>query len=863
MGTKLTTRLKQTITPWLLVGIPTIALGFILLLQANKQLTLFQNDWIKQGVFWGLGITAATFFYGNRFRFLLISFLVYIIGGIIFRTVNQIPMGEAYAFDVSLGFYIYGTLFFGGFILAFALLRWRIAAVLWGLLLFILLLTQITRTTHHYTTAELAIIFLAIFFYSFYIILTTELLRNITTEQNKRYTLLLRKTTIGCSILLLLTVVVGLIFWKQFDTLSDKLAEGHFDNKENTTSMTKRNRDGSMANNDRLNLTGGMSKNKTLVFVAHLNNFMPDERTPNPLYFTAFYYNKFDTETQSFLADDSMPSNDLFKPNPAAIPLYFNKIDTTVIRNTKATLKRRIASAEVYKVALGAEEFLAPSTAFLCQPISVPKDYQDQFKTAYRAQMWVSELNSAYFVYNTGKDPQAESFQEERFNVLRTAESYANEDPTFMKYYTQYPQEEAYKKIAALAHQLGDDKPNVMDKMLAIRDYFLQKDASGKTLFKYSDNPGLPGIPNASKLEYFLFQNHKGYCAYYAGATLMMLRALGVPSRIAAGFMTVDRSNKNPGWYWYYADQAHAWVQVYFPGYGWMDFDTTIPDENTQQAPQPDGTPPLGNLQTYFVGDGTITNINKQTKEVDIKLQRFIIEEKTFEANPQVEIKTDASQAKITMDTGTVDFSKLQTGMHVTAAASAETLKELKAQENITPNDQLKQLPNPVPVDEIKIVTPESVKKKNQAAEENTIKNATWVSIVAVIGILLILLVLLFYAMPYLIFQYLKSKAKNSVFYSYKASNFYLSQLGYAQLTDSPADYAQRIDGQFGTDYTRFSNIYQKYKYSKQELSTDEQGFAKQFLPNFLQQVKQKIPFKQRAAHFLNPFNSFHFFSKN
>ncbi len=863
MNTNITTRFKQTITPWLLVGLPTIALGFLLLLQANKLLTVFQNDWISQGIFLGLGITAAIFFYSNRFRFLLITFLVYIVGGIVFRMMNQLPFGESFAFDLSLGFYIYGALFFGGFILAFALLRWRIASVLWGLLLLALLIVQITRTQAIYTGAELAIIFLGIFFYGFYIILTTELLRNIGSEENKRYALLLRKTTVGCSILLLLTLIVGLIFWKSFNDLADKLAQGHFDNKDNSTSMTKRNKDGSMANNDRLNLTGGLSKNKTLVFVAHLNNFMEDGRTPNPLYFTAFYYNKFDAESQSFMADDSMPSNDLFKPNPAAIPLYFNKMDTTVIRNSKGNLKRKIASAEIYKVTLGAEEFLAPSTAFLCQPISVPKDYQNQFKSAYRAQMWISELNSAYFVYNGGNtDMGLEMFQQERFNELRKAENYSHEDPAFMKYFTQYPQGEAYQKIDRLAHQIGDNKPTVMDKMLAIRDYFLQKGPNGKTLFQYSDNPGLPGIPTASKLDFFLFQNHKGYCAYYAGATLMMLRALGIPSRIAAGFMTVDRSSKNPGWYWYYADQAHAWVQVYFPGYGWMDFDTTVPDENTQQAPQPDGTPPLGNLQTYFVGDGTITNINKQTKEVDIKLQRFIIQEKTFDANPPVEIKTDASQAKVTMDTGTVDFSKLQTGMHVTAASSAETLKNIKAEETNQPNELLKQLPSPVPVDEIKIVVPESEKKKNQLTEETAAKNATWVSVISVLGAILVLLVILFYTMPYLVFQFLKSKAKKSTYYSYQASNFYLNQLGYSRTTESPNSFAHRMDGLFGTNYEKFNNIYQKYKYSKQELSAEEQSFSQQFLPDFIKNIQQKIPFKKRMISFLNPFITFNFFGK-
>ncbi|PZP47077.1 MAG: hypothetical protein DI598_11365, partial [Pseudopedobacter saltans] len=108
MSTKLTTRFKQTIFPWLLVGLPTIALGFVLLLQANKLLTVFQNDWIQQGVAFGLGVSAAIFFSSNKFRFLLVTFLVYLLGGILFKVLNQLPLGESYAFDLSIAFYIYG-----------------------------------------------------------------------------------------------------------------------------------------------------------------------------------------------------------------------------------------------------------------------------------------------------------------------------------------------------------------------------------------------------------------------------------------------------------------------------------------------------------------------------------------------------------------------------------------------------------------------------------------------------------------------------------------------------------------------------------------------------------------------------------
>ena len=863
MNNSLKIRFQQTFLPWLLVGLPTILVSILLLQQANKMLAIFQNDWLQQGIAVALGISGAVFFSSRRFRIVLTCAIVYFLGGFLFGILKLIPLGEAFAFDLSLAFYIYGALFFSGFILTFAILRWRLAAIAWGLGLLFLLSVLVVRSHIQFTGMELCLLFLGVFFYRFYILLTTELLRSVKDDENKRTSLVLRKTFVGSSILLLLAFLLGVLFRGSFNELSERLAEGHFDNKDNGTSMTKKNKDGSTSNNDRLNLTGGLSKNKTLVFVAHLNNFLPDSTTPNPLYFTAFYYNKFDADTQSFVADDSMPSNDLFKPNPSTIPLYFNKIDTTVIKNSKGTLKRKVASTEVYKVAMSPEDFVAPSTSFLCQPISVPKEYEKQFKSAYRAQMWVSELNSAYFVYNPGKGSELETFQETRYNQLRQAENYDKEDPNFIKYYTQYPKGESYDKISKLAHEIGDAQPTVIDKMLAIRDFFLQKDASGKAEFQYTDNPGLPGIPSANKLDYFLFQNKKGYCAYYAGATLMMLRAMGIPSRIAAGYMTIDRSNKNPGWYWFYADQAHAWVQVYFPQYGWMDFDTTIPDENTQQAPQPDGTPPLGNLQTFFVGDGTITHINPSNKEVDIKLDHFIIQEKTFNTDPKVEIKTDASQAKITIDTGSVDFSKLATGMHVTAASSAQSLKELKAIEGTRANDLLQQLPIPVPVDEIKIVLPDSEKKKDLLNQESATHTSVWANIVMLLLGILVLIIVLFYAMPWIIFTYFKSKAKKSIFYNYRASTFYLYQLGYSRHGESPAVFAEKIDQTFGSDYAKFSQLYQKYKYSKQELTPEEENFGKTFLPTFIQKIKQKIPLKNRLIKFLQPFNFLNFFSQH
>src|SRR4051812_44014589 len=425
--------------------------------------------------------------------------------------------------------------------------------------------------------------------------------------------------------------------------------------------MTKQDKDGTIKNKDQTRLTGALNKGKRLVFVAKLDNFLPDGITPNPLYFTAYYYTKFDTLTQTFEMDTAhMPSKDLFKPDPSKIPLYFTRTDSTVIKNTRATLDRKVVNADVYKVLLSPTEYLAPSTAFSCQPIGVPREYQQQYTSAYRAKMWVSDLNSAYFIYNPAGNKSLEEFQEQRFNILRRIKDFQGLDKQFYDYYTFMPHDTEYSKITALAKQITANAQTPIDKMLAIRNYFLSKDEFGQPLFKYSDNPGIPGIPSASKLTYFLFENRKGYCAYFAGATLFMLRSLGIPSRIAAGFLTVDRSSKNPGWYWFYADQAHAWVQLFFPGYGWIDFDTTVPDQNTQQSPQPDGTPPMNTQQALMVADGQAISVDTVAKRVTMKVKKMLFHDENVPAPEARHLLMDVSIASVTRDTGTGKLSDIK-----------------------------------------------------------------------------------------------------------------------------------------------------------------------------------------------------------
>jgi transglutaminase-like putative cysteine protease len=88
--------------------------------------------------------------------------------------------------------------------------------------------------------------------------------------------------------------------------------------------------------------------------------------------------------------------------------------------------------------------------------------------------------------------------------------------------------------------------------------------------FTYSEQPGsTPGLP---PLVGFVVDTKTGYCQHFAGAMALMLRLLGIPARVAAGFV--------PGHYhdgvWRVTDhEAHTWVEAWFHSYGWLPFDPT------------------------------------------------------------------------------------------------------------------------------------------------------------------------------------------------------------------------------------------------------------------------------------------------
>jgi len=126
---------------------------------------------------------------------------------------------------------------------------------------------------------------------------------------------------------------------------------------------------------------------------------------------------------------------------------------------------------------------------------------------------------------------------------------------------------------------------------------------SGANDFSYDEYPPLTQYP----LLTFLFGNKLGYCQQFAGATALLLRMGGIPARVSTGFTTgiYDQPDKQ----WFVTDvDAHAWVEAWFPHYGWVTFDPT-----PAAAPARGGRIPTSSISSF----NSTSAFQHQTRRAD------------------------------------------------------------------------------------------------------------------------------------------------------------------------------------------------------------------------------------------------------
>ncbi|WHY78044.1 DUF4129 domain-containing transglutaminase family protein [Neobacillus sp. WH10] len=148
-------------------------------------------------------------------------------------------------------------------------------------------------------------------------------------------------------------------------------------------------------------------------------------------------------------------------------------------------------------------------------------------------------------------------------------------DPSnlFYQKYTHLP-EGLPLRIKGLAEQITAGKTSWFDKAKAVESYF------GNTEYTYDQkNVAVPDT-NEDYVDQFLFETKRGYCDNFSTSMAVMLRTLGIPTRWVKGytggdFLEYGEDNSSSQYYQVTNNNAHSWVEVFFPNQGWVPFEPT------------------------------------------------------------------------------------------------------------------------------------------------------------------------------------------------------------------------------------------------------------------------------------------------
>lgn len=175
--------------------------------------------------------------------------------------------------------------------------------------------------------------------------------------------------------------------------------------------------------------------------------------------------------------------------------------------------------------------------------------------------------------------------------------------------YLQLP-DEISAQVGQLSQEVTRQAPTIYEKVLFIEGY-LQKN------FRYSLDVK-PPPDGMLPIEDFLFRQKAGYCEYYATAMVLMLRHLGIPARLVTGFLPGEW-NDFGNYYLVRQEDAHSWVEVYFPHSGWITFDPT-PSAGPEYHP------------------AVLSTLSKYLDALRLKWDRYIVR---FSFRDQIELAKD------------------------------------------------------------------------------------------------------------------------------------------------------------------------------------------------------------------------------
>ncbi|ALC83862.1 MULTISPECIES: DUF4129 domain-containing transglutaminase family protein [Bacillus] len=148
------------------------------------------------------------------------------------------------------------------------------------------------------------------------------------------------------------------------------------------------------------------------------------------------------------------------------------------------------------------------------------------------------------------------------------------------------------QRVKDLSDELTRNEGNMYDKAKAIEEYL------GSSEFSYETNDVALPSENEDYVDQFLFETKLGYCDNFSSAMIVLLRLSGIPARWVKGYTSGDYAQTVDGDIRRYEvsnNNAHSWVEAYFPGQGWVTFEPTkgftSPEQITEETNTGSDTP--------------------------------------------------------------------------------------------------------------------------------------------------------------------------------------------------------------------------------------------------------------------------------
>ncbi len=296
---------------------------------------------------------------------------------------------------------------------------------------------------------------------------------------------------------------------------------------------------------------------------------------------------------------------------------------TRLTPNTPLSLpvfEARLPVSQTYTLARGQSTLLYA----LGQPLSVDRPARTTFNGLTNQQItrknfplwrdrgepWVEEMTSLRSItpLDSGESYQVVSAASRA--TLSQLQNAGKDYPDWvLNRYLQLPSG-ITDRTRQLARDLTEGADNTFEKARIIESYL-------RAEIKYNESISTPP-PNRDKVDYILFETKEAYCDYYASAMIVMLRSLGLPARLAVGF-SQGAFDPLTGAYQVVNADAHSWVEVYFPQYGWVEFEPTASQPAIARPVDPVGSADLN-------GDGVVDSGDTLSDKADQTVRDKLLE---------------------------------------------------------------------------------------------------------------------------------------------------------------------------------------------------------------------------------------------